>query len=117
MKIISKFNDYYDGISKSFYDDEIIFNRKFELIKIPSRFDKYTSPNIAKLVRLFDEYHSYSLYETINRKSISERYDIKNRSSFYDKDNNVSYYKCILGYCGKLYHFFLKDSDNENVTI
>lgn len=35
MKIISKTHDYYDGIARSFFDDELVFHRTTELITIP----------------------------------------------------------------------------------
>lgn len=96
MKIISKYNDYYDGISKSFYDDEILFNRKFELIQLPSQLNKNSLPNLYKLVELGRTANIYYNYRT---------------------ENPTTYDKCILGFCGKLYQIYLKKDEVDFVLI
>lgn len=95
MKIISKFNDYYDGISKSFYDDEILYERKFEIIKVPIPLNKNISTNISKLINLGKNpifYYHYTM-------------------------DNIKYCKCILGYCGTLYQIYIKEVDAESILI
>lgn len=93
MLIVSKHNDYYDGLSKQYLDKSIVYNRLLEIINVK---DVKINSEIDKILTFFRLIPRYGSYNSRDKKIV----------------NHIS--PILVGYCGSFYLIY-KSIDGSNI--